>query len=148
MTIEVVSALIIERGRVLLTQRRPDQDFAGRWESPGGKVEGNESWHDAIRRELREEIDVEAASIAEHALWCGRVERPGKEDVFVLLLPTLLAEGAKPRPVEGQGIGWFGLPEFMHLPLLPANHEARVETQKAMGRQLLDFRGGFERKKR
>ena len=98
--IEVVSALIVEHGRVLLTQRRPDQDFAGCWESPGGKVEGNEAWHDALRRELREEVGVELSGISEHALWCGEIERPGKGSVFVLLLRADLTPGSVPRPLE------------------------------------------------
>ncbi len=137
--IEVVSALIVEQGRVLLTQRRPDQDFAGCWESPGGKVEGNESWHDALRRELREEVGAELSTISEHALWSGRIARPGKEDVFVLLLRAQLARGSVPRPLEGQGIGWFGVLSFMHLPLMPANEAAKSLTQEALSRYCINF---------
>lgn len=51
--IEVVSALIVRNGRVLLTQRRADNaHFPLAWESPGGKVEGGvESHRDALARE-------------------------------------------------------------------------------------------------
>lgn len=137
--IEVVSALIVEQGRVLLTQRRPEQDFAGCWETPGGKVEGNESWHEALRREFREEVGVELSGISEHALWCGSIERPGKEEVFVLLLRADLATNSVPRPLEGQGIGWFGLLSIPHLPLMPANKAALPRTQELLSRYCLDF---------
>lgn len=39
--IEVVSGVIIQKGRILLTQRREEQDFPFTWECPGGKVESS-----------------------------------------------------------------------------------------------------------
>ena len=56
----VVAALLVDRGRILACRRRPDQDHAGQWEFPGGKVEPGESEVDALRRELREELGIEA----------------------------------------------------------------------------------------
>src|SRR5271156_3465551 len=73
--IEVVSAVIIRKGRILLTQRREDKDFAFTWECPGGKVDGNESHHDALRRELKEELGYSTGmgeyKIATTPLWSG-----------------------------------------------------------------------------
>ena len=62
--IEVVAGLICENGRVLACQRSADAAFPLKWEFPGGKVEPGESHEAALRRELREElqIEVEAAS--------------------------------------------------------------------------------------
>ena len=56
----VVAALLVDGGRVLACRRRADQDHPGKWEFPGGKVEPGESEADALRRELREELGVEA----------------------------------------------------------------------------------------
>ena len=56
-----VAAALIERGgKTLICRRRPDQSHAGKWEFPGGKVEGGESPAQALRRELREELGIEA----------------------------------------------------------------------------------------
>ena len=55
----VAAALIDERGAVLLGRRRPDQDLAGLWEFPGGKVEVGESSIAALNRELNEELGIE-----------------------------------------------------------------------------------------
>ncbi len=59
-TILVAAAVLIENGRVLLTQRKQGAHLEGKWEFPGGKVEPGEDPRDALRRELREEIGIEA----------------------------------------------------------------------------------------
>ncbi len=123
--IEVVSAVIIQAGRILLTQRRPEQDYPLLWESPGGKVEGNESHHEALRRELLEELGVEARVIPEEAMWCGEIPRPDREPVFVLLYAVFLGEGSLPKALEGQGLGWFRATELGVLAMAPANAKAR-----------------------
>ena len=66
-TILVAAAIIVERGRVLLTQRKRGSHLEGMWEFPGGKVEDGEDPKDALARELREEIgvDVDVGEIVE-----------------------------------------------------------------------------------
>lgn len=57
-TINVVAAVIMKDGKVLATQRGYGE-FKDGWEFPGGKVEAGESPEDALRREIREELEVE-----------------------------------------------------------------------------------------
>lgn len=56
--IEVVAAVIVRDGEVLAT-RRGYGEWQGWWEFPGGKMEAGESPRDALRREIREELDAE-----------------------------------------------------------------------------------------
>ena len=56
--IEVVAAVIVRDGEVLAT-RRGYGEWQGWWEFPGGKMEAGESPQDALRREIREELDAE-----------------------------------------------------------------------------------------
>ena len=56
--VNVVCAIIVHEGKILGTQRGYG-DFAGGWEFPGGKVEPGELPEDAVRRELKEELDLE-----------------------------------------------------------------------------------------
>lgn len=63
--IEVVAGLILRDDRLLICQRREDEPFPLQWEFPGGKVERGESYLDALRRELREELDIEVGDATE-----------------------------------------------------------------------------------
>ena len=56
--IEVVAAVIHKDGRILATQRGYGE-FKDKWEFPGGKMEAGESREEALRREIREELDAE-----------------------------------------------------------------------------------------
>ena len=56
----VVAAVIESDGKVLIGQRRAKDRHALKWEFPGGKVEPHESPKDALRRELREELRIDA----------------------------------------------------------------------------------------
>ena len=57
-TIEVVAAIIHQDGRILATQRGYGE-YKGLWEFPGGKMDPGETEQEAIRREIREELNVD-----------------------------------------------------------------------------------------
>jgi 8-oxo-dGTP diphosphatase len=63
--IEVVAGLLFDQGRVLVCQRKLQSSFALKWEFPGGKVEPGEEPESALRRELREELGIEAGLLNE-----------------------------------------------------------------------------------
>jgi len=63
----VSAGIIIDKGRVLLGQRRKGDRHPFKWEFPGGKVEQGESPRQALIRELREELLIEAKIGAELA---------------------------------------------------------------------------------
>jgi mutator protein MutT len=54
--IRVVAGIIEQDGRVLICQRRAGEIFGGKWEFPGGKMRPSETSHQALERELREEL--------------------------------------------------------------------------------------------
>ncbi len=57
-TIEVVAAIIVDKGRIFATQRGYG-DFKDGWEFPGGKMEPGETPEQALVREIEEELDSE-----------------------------------------------------------------------------------------
>ena len=56
--IEVAAAIIIRNGKVFATQRGYGE-WKGWWEFPGGKIESGECPQEALKREIKEELDAE-----------------------------------------------------------------------------------------
>ena len=56
----VVAALIMQDGKLLVCQRTRHQTMPLKWEFPGGKIEEGEQPRDALRRELDEELGIQA----------------------------------------------------------------------------------------
>lgn len=56
----VVAALIEKDGKLLVCQRTRHQTMPLKWEFPGGKIEEGEQPRDALRRELMEELGIQA----------------------------------------------------------------------------------------
>lgn len=58
--IPVVAGLMRRQNKVLVGQRPHGTSLAGTWEFPGGKMELGESPEEALARELKEELGIEA----------------------------------------------------------------------------------------
>ena len=56
----VVAAVIERAGNILIAQRKNEGPHALKWEFPGGKVEPGETPEAALRRELEEELGIDA----------------------------------------------------------------------------------------
>jgi 8-oxo-dGTP pyrophosphatase MutT (NUDIX family) len=107
----MVSVLPVNaRGEVLLQQRdhTPGILYPGCWTIFGGAVEGDESFDEAIHREIREELGIDFAVEHWHDYVCPVRSIPGVLDVIVHVYTGMLD-----RPIdslnlyEGQAMGWF-----------------------------------------
>ena len=57
-SIRVVAAIIKDKDKILATKRSYGE-FKGGWEFPGGKIEEGETPEQALKREIREELDTD-----------------------------------------------------------------------------------------
>ena len=102
----------------LLAQRPPDKVYAGYWEFPGGKLEAGESFHDALVRELQEELGID---IKQAAPWLCREFTYPHARVRLKFFRVTSWQG-EIHPHEHTGAIWTRLGDTPAVtPVLPAN---------------------------
>jgi len=57
--IKVTAAIFVNDGMLLIAKRKPTARLPNLWEFPGGKIEPNETPEACLKRELKEEFDVD-----------------------------------------------------------------------------------------
>jgi len=65
--IEVVAAVIERDGKLLITRRPEGSHLSGLWEFPGGKPQPGETFEQALRREIAEEMSAHEIAAAQRA---------------------------------------------------------------------------------
>ena len=120
-TIIVTAGVIIEQGKVLVTQRKADSSHGLLWEFPGGKVKEGEEPREALRRELKEELDIEAevGTIFETVL------HPYPNDPILLLVYQCRVEKGILKPLGCHDLRWVNLRELQRLVMPPADDPIR-----------------------
>lgn len=98
----VTAAVIINEGLILMA-RRSSGDDAGRWEFPGGKVEPGEDPRACLKRELKEELGIEA----EIGQALEVISVPQKDRHLVLIYFKCAIIKGKPEPLQCMQVGWF-----------------------------------------
>jgi len=116
-TLIVSAGLIIEEGKFLVTQRKEDSSHALLWEFPGGKVKEGEEPREALRRELKEELDieVEVGTIFE-VVYHHYPEYP-----VLLLVYHCRIDRGMPKPIGCHDLRWINLNELKRLDMPPAD---------------------------
>ena len=105
-TVLVAAGVLVEGGRVLLSQRKAGAHLEGVWEFPGGKANAGEDPRDALRRELREElgIDVVVGEILDVTFHRYDEERKA---VLLLFFETARVPGSpEPRALDVAAFEW------------------------------------------
>jgi mutator protein MutT len=116
--IVVVAAVVEENGAFLVTRRPQGVHLAGLWEFPGGKIDPDESHTDALRREMREELD---ADVDVRDLVYRTTHAYPERTVSLFFYACALRQA--PRPLLGQEMRWVKRSELQTLGFPPADEE-------------------------
>lgn len=111
-TIIVVAGLLAREGKVLIGQRLQHDRHGLKWEFPGGKVEQGEGPKEALARELREELRIEAKVGHELARYEHTV---AKRPPLLLIFHRVDSFDHEPQSAAFEQIRWESpdkLPEY------------------------------------
>jgi A/G-specific adenine glycosylase len=109
----VSAAVIVENGKVLISRRPSKGLLGGMWEFPGGKVEKEESFQQALEREILEELGCTVSvgkelGIYKHAYTHFRVTLHAFE--------CTITRG-RPQALDASEIRWVEIPKFIDFPM-------------------------------
>lgn len=118
MKTNLVSCCILKnKNKFLVSQRTLSKIFANFWEFPGGKLENNESFQNAIIRELKEELGIRVnkknlinLDVITHAY--------KKNEITILSIFFLKKWSGTVKAREGQKIEWLNIAQIKKLNFL------------------------------
>lgn len=99
----VVAAVMECDGKILIGQRKRTGRHPLKWEFPGGKVEAGEDPREALRRELREELAIDAEIGEEMDRYSVRY---GESAPILLLFYRVVSFSNNPRNMDFEHIVW------------------------------------------
>jgi 8-oxo-dGTP diphosphatase len=129
----VVGAIIVDGGRVLAARRTSPPELAGQWEFPGGKVEPGEDPHDALVREVAEELGARIAVGAEltndGAAW------PISDKYELRLFFATVVEGRPEAGSDHDHVTWLPTEELESIEWVATDRNAIRRLVKDQGPQ-------------
>lgn len=124
-----VAVIRNRQGKILIDRRLNQGDMAGLWEFPGGKVEPQETVQECIRREIKEELDIEI-KVGDRLVTIAHTYTNFKVTLYVHNCEYLSGE---PRPIECQEIRWVNVLE-MDLYEFPQANSKIISMLQARGK--------------
>jgi 8-oxo-dGTP diphosphatase len=126
----VAAGVLIEHGRVLLTKRKAGTHLAGAWEFPGGKVQPDEDPRDALARELREELGIDASVEEVLEVTFHRYE---ERAVLLLFFAAKRRPGSpEPRALDVAAFRWAASGELVDADFPPADVTILARVRKSL----------------
>ena len=115
--IPVVTAMIRKGSKVLIGCRPKGRSLAGQWEFPGGKVEIGESPQEALTRELKEELGIQAQVGPARATGTQFYSEVG---ILLIFFEVWFWKG-EPKPIHHSEIRWIFPEELKKLQIPEVN---------------------------
>ena len=114
-----VAVIRDDRDLILIDRRLAKGLLGGFWEFPGGKIEGNETVQECIKREILEEIGIDIA-VDSHLITIDHTYSHFRVNLQVYNCRYLSGEA---RAIECEEIRWVTIEELDNYTFPPANQE-------------------------
>ena len=124
LVVRVVAAVIEFEGRYLITQRKGNAVLPLMWEFPGGKVEEGESDADALRRELKGRIGVDAKVLSTLG---DNTHSYTDYDVHITMYACEIEDGQQPYPASVNDLRWVPSAQFVEYDFPPADEKTMTK---------------------
>ena len=128
--LRVAAGIIRDGDKILITQRKAEDSLGGFWEFPGGKLERDESYPEALKRELMEEIGVEV--VVGRLFATIRHKYPGGE-VKLCFLEARIVSG-EVQAIDVAAWKWVVASELGNFRFPPADGPLIKKLQSVRGR--------------
>jgi mutator protein MutT len=113
----VVAACIRGLDKLLICQRKADDDFGSLWEFPGGKREDNETMDAALIREIEEELGVQIEVVRFLSVF---EDENDDLRISVHLFESQIRSG-QPKTIDCQDWRWINVEELDSFDLAPVD---------------------------
>jgi 8-oxo-dGTP diphosphatase len=127
--VHVTAGVIARAARVLVCQRAFDGHHPGKWEFPGGKVEPGEDLASCLRRELEEELGIDAT--VGRVLWRTHHQYPNRTPIELTFLLIPHYAGVPENRVFA-ALAWVSIDDLAAVDFLDGDRE--FVRQLARGR--------------
>ncbi|TGG92735.1 8-oxo-dGTP diphosphatase MutT [Natronospirillum operosum] len=124
-----VGVLVNDQRQVLIARRAAHQHQGGRWEFPGGKIEGRENLAEALTREFAEEVGLVLDIPADLAPW-QVIEHDYGDKRVCLEVAQIGAYSGQPEGREGQEVRWMPV-QALNPEEFPAANISIIEALQA-----------------
>ena len=124
-----VGVVQVGEGRVLIDQRLEEGLLGGLWEFPGGKQETEEPIAETIRRELREELAIEA-EVGEELI---TLEHAYSHKRLRFVVHLCRWRSGEPQPLASQQVRWVEPEELAAYPFPAANARIIAALHERLG---------------
>lgn len=116
---DVTAAIIMNQNKVLLMRRAQGHSAAGGWEYPGGKIELGETGPEAIKRELKEELNIDADK---GIMMAETKVLSGNEEIHLMAYQVLSYTG-KITLTDHDAMEWVSADQLLKHDQLPSDYE-------------------------
>lgn len=119
MTRTVAAAVFIKDGKVMICRRPPGKGNALKWEFPGGKTEPGETLADCLKRECKEELNIDISVGSE--ICSNEYTYPDITVVLHFMLSGIVS--GEPELIEHTELKWVAKDELDSFDFCPADEK-------------------------